>query len=121
MTSGSYFQKTRALLTDVPFLEPVFSQLLPVLVITLTFALFYKLMPNTKVHFSAALVGGALAGTAWHSFNLFSLYLGSRAVNASASCIGRWQRLFPSRCSSEAGDCGSGSRSKASGLGRHPR
>lgn len=83
LASGSYFQKTRALLTDVPFLEPVISQLLPVLVISTTFALFYKLMPNTKVNFGAALVGGALAGTAWHSFNVFSLYLGSRAVNAS--------------------------------------
>jgi len=83
LASGSHFQKTRALITDVPFLEPVFSQLLPVLVITITFALFYKLMPNTKVHFGAALVGGALAGTAWHLFNVFSLYVGSRAVNAS--------------------------------------
>ncbi len=83
LASGSYFQKTRALLTQVPILEPVFSQLLPVIVITLTFALVYKLMPNTKVNFGAALVGGALAGTAWHSFNVFSLYLGSRAVNAS--------------------------------------
>jgi membrane protein len=83
LASGSHFQKTRTLLTDVPFLEPVFSQLLPVLVITITFALFYKLMPNTKVHFGAALVGGALAGTAWHLFNVFNLYVGSRAVNAS--------------------------------------
>lgn len=83
LASGSHFQKTRALLTDVPFLEPVFSQLLPVLVITITFALFYKLMPNTKVHFGAALAGGALAGTAWHLFNVFSIYAGSRALNAS--------------------------------------
>ena len=84
LASGSHFQKTRALITVVPFFQPVFSQLLPVLVITITFALFYKLMPNTKVHFGAALVGGALAGTAWHLFNVFSLYVGSRAVNASA-------------------------------------
>jgi len=40
-------------------------------------------MPNTKVHFSAAFVGGALAGTVWHLFNVTSFYLGSRAVNAS--------------------------------------
>lgn len=83
LASGSHFQKTRALLTDLPFLQPVFSQLLPVLVITTTFALFYKLIPNTKVHFSAAFAGGALAGTAWHLFNVMSLYVGSRAVNAS--------------------------------------
>ena len=83
LASGPHFRKTSDLLRVVPLLEPVISQLLPILVITLTFALFYKLVPNTKVHFGAALVGGALAGTAWHLFNLFSLYLGSRAVNAS--------------------------------------
>jgi len=83
LTSGPHFQKTRDILTVVPFLQPVVSQLLPVAVISLTFALFYKLVPNTKVHFGAALVGGVLAGTAWHIFNLVSLYLGSRAVNAS--------------------------------------
>lgn len=84
LTSGSHFQKTRDILIVVPFLEPVISQLLPVILISVTFILFYKLMPNTKVHFGAALVGGLLAGTAWHLFNLFSIYLGSRAVNASA-------------------------------------
>jgi len=83
LATGPHFQKTRALLNVVPFLEPVISQLLPVVVISVTFALFYKLMPNTKVHFSAALVGGALAGTVWHLFNVTSFYLGSRAVNAS--------------------------------------
>ncbi len=83
LASGPRFQKTRDLVAIVPLLEPVISQLLPVVLISVTFTLFYKLMPNTKVRFSAALVGGALAGTAWHLFNLFSLYLGSRAVNAS--------------------------------------
>ncbi|MSU56749.1 MAG: YihY family inner membrane protein [Pedosphaera sp.] len=83
LASGTHFQKTRALLDGVPLLEPVFSQLLPVIVISMTFALFYKLMPNTKVHFSAAFVGGLIAGTAWHLFNVASFYLGSRAVNAS--------------------------------------
>ena len=83
LATGPHFQKTRALLNVVPFLEPVISQLLPVIVISVTFALFYKLMPNTRVHFSAAFVGGALAGTVWHLFNVTSFYLGSRAVNAS--------------------------------------
>jgi len=83
LASGPRFQKTRDLITVVPMLEPVISQLLPVVLISVTFALFYKLMPNTKVRFGAALVGGVLAGTAWHLFNLFSLYLGSRAVNAN--------------------------------------
>jgi membrane protein len=83
LASGPHFQRTRELLNVVPFLVTVISQLVPVILISVTFTLFYKLMPNTKVHFGAALVGGALAGTAWHLFNLFSIYLGSRAVNAS--------------------------------------
>jgi membrane protein len=83
LASGPHFQKTRDLIGVVPLLEPVVSQLLPVALISLTFTLFYKLMPNTKVHFGAALVGGTLAGIAWHLFNLFSLYLGTRALNAS--------------------------------------
>ncbi len=83
LAGGAHFQKTRALFDVVPFLEPVISLLLPVAVISVTFALFYKLIPNTKVHFSAAFAGGLLAGTAWHLFNVASLYLGGRAVNAS--------------------------------------
>lgn len=83
LASGPHFEKTRALLAHVPLLEPLISQLLPVLVISVTFALFYKLMPNTKVHFTAALVGGGLAGVSWHVFNLVSIHFATRAMNAS--------------------------------------
>jgi len=84
LSSGPRFEKTRDLLNLVPYLEPLISQLLPVVLISVTFALFYKLMPNTKVRFSAAFVGGTLAGTAWYLFNLFSVYVGSSAVTANA-------------------------------------
>jgi membrane protein len=83
LASGSHFTRTRDLINTVPFLEPVISQLLPVVVICVTFALFYKLVPNTKVHFTAALVGGAMAGTGWHIINSISLSLATGAVNAS--------------------------------------
>lgn len=83
LASGPHFQQTRQMLEKVPFLAPIVSQLVPVMIISITFALVYKLMPNTRVHFGAALVGGLLAGTAWHIFNLVTLYLGSRAVTAS--------------------------------------
>jgi membrane protein len=83
LANGPRFQKTRELLTAVPFLEPLISQILPVVVICLAFSIFYKLVPNTKVHFSAALVGGTLAGTLWHGYNLLSFLLASRAVNYS--------------------------------------
>lgn len=84
LASGPRFKKSRDLLNLVPYLEPLISQLLPLVLISVTFALFYKLMPNTKVRFSAAFVGGTLAGTAWYLFNLFGVYLGSSAVTANA-------------------------------------
>ena len=84
LMSGPYFQKTKSILGVVPFLEPLLSSYLPVLLICLTFALFYKLVPNTKVDFGAALVGGTLAGVAWHIYNQLGFLLASRAVNASA-------------------------------------
>ncbi|MCO5052552.1 MAG: YihY/virulence factor BrkB family protein [Verrucomicrobiae bacterium] len=77
------FQRTRDLITIIPFLEPLITSLLPVTIIAFTFALFYKLVPNTRVNFSAALVGGVLAGVAWHFYNHLGFLLASRWVNAN--------------------------------------
>jgi len=83
MMSGARFQKTKGVISAVPFLEPLLSVILPVALICLTFALFYKLVPNTKVYFSAALVGGTLAGVCWHFYNQLGFLLASQAVSAS--------------------------------------
>ncbi len=83
LASGPRFQQTREIINAVPFLEPLVSTFLPVVVICLTFALFYKLVPNTRVDFSAALVGGVLAGVAWHFYNQLGFLLASRAVSTS--------------------------------------
>lgn len=83
LSSGPRLQQTRGWLDTIPLLEPLISQLVPVVLISVTFAMFYKLMPNTKVHFSAAMAGGALAGLSWHLFNQLSIHLGSSALNAS--------------------------------------
>jgi len=83
LASGPRFEKTRDLLNVLPFLEPLISQLLPIVIICLTFALFYKLVPNTKVNFVAALIGGALAAVVWYLFNIASIHLASRVVHAS--------------------------------------
>jgi membrane protein len=78
------FQKSRELFHVVPFLEPLITSFLPLLIICFTFALFYKLVPNTKVDFGAAFIGGSLAGLAWHGYNQLGWLLASRAVSASA-------------------------------------
>lgn len=83
LASGPRFAKTRDLLVGMPFVSILVSTILPFVVICFSFTLFYKLMPNTKVRFSAAFVGGALAGTLWHVYNLLGFVLVSRAVNAS--------------------------------------
>jgi membrane protein len=84
LMSGPIFQRSREYLEMVPFLQPVLTSLLPVAIICLTFTLLYKLVPNTKVDFSAALVGGTLAGLAWNGYNQLGFLLASRAVSASA-------------------------------------
>lgn len=84
MMGGSHLQKTRGLIQAIPLLEPLLSVFVPVTVICFTFALFYKLVPNTKVDFSAALVGGTLAGVSWHIYNQLGFLLASRAVSANA-------------------------------------
>ena len=83
LASGPRFQKIHSMVGAAPFIALVISKVLPVVVICLCFALFYKLVPNTKVHFSAALIGGLLAGTCWHIYNMLGFLLVSQAVNAS--------------------------------------
>jgi len=84
MMGSSHLQKTRGIISALPFLEALLSTILPIAVICLTFALFYKLVPNTKVDFSAALVGGTLAGVSWHFYNQLGFLLASRVVSANA-------------------------------------
>ena len=57
---------------------------LPVLVLCLAFAMVYLLFPNTKVNFSAALVGGLTAGLLWHANNKLSVLFISRYTSNHA-------------------------------------
>lgn len=85
LMNGPSFQKSRELLHVVPFLEPLITSFLPLLIICFTFAMFYKLVPNTKVDFSAAFIGGSLAGLAWHGYNNLGWLMASRALSASTA------------------------------------
>jgi membrane protein len=84
MMNGPSFERTRDLLHLVPFLEPVITSVLPLLIICFTFTMFYKLVPNTKVDFGAAFIGGSLAGLAWHGYNQLGWLMASRALSANA-------------------------------------
>ena len=56
---------------------------LPLVLLWLLFALIYQLVPNTKIHFGAALIGGIVGGSLWHLNNLFGFLYASRVVSYS--------------------------------------
>jgi membrane protein len=58
-------------------------KLLPFLVLSLAFTLLYQLMPNTRVQWRAALVGGTVGGTLWQLNNILSVKYFSKAVTYS--------------------------------------
>jgi len=83
LASGPHFESTKELLTSTPFVGHFVFQFLPVVVLSLTFALFYMLIPNTKVNWRAALVGGIVGGTLFHVNNLLNVLYVSRLVSNS--------------------------------------
>jgi len=83
LASGPHLDWTKKLLTTMPFLSKVIFDFLPIVLLCLTFALFYMLMPNTKVRWRAALVGGLVGGILWHLNNLVSVLYVSRVVSNS--------------------------------------
>jgi membrane protein len=67
-----------------PLVSGLIGHAVPVLVLSLTFALIYLALPNTKVRFSAALAGGLAAGLLWHLNNKISVLFVSRITANSA-------------------------------------
>jgi membrane protein len=80
LTTGSHLDNTRAWLDEIPLLGTVAFHALPFIILTFGFSAFYAVMPNTRVHFKAALVGGAIGGCLWQLNNLFNVIYVSRVV-----------------------------------------
>src|SRR5579859_5392225 len=87
LATGPHLEGTKRFVATMPvigsFLFHFGFQLLPVLVLCLTFATFYMLMPNTRVHWRAALAGGLVGGILFHLNNMFSVLYVSRVVSNS--------------------------------------
>jgi membrane protein len=83
LATGPHLEGTRKLLTTMPFASFFVFQFLPVVVLCLTFAAFYALIPNTKVRWSAALVGGLAGGILFHLNDVMSVLYVSRVVSNS--------------------------------------
>ena len=87
LATGPHLESTRRFLSTLPFVGDFMFhfgfQILPVLLLCLTFAAFYMLMPNTKVRCDAALVGGVVGGLLFHLNNLVNVLYVSRVVSNS--------------------------------------
>ena len=83
LATGPHLEGTRKLITTMPFVSNVVFQFLPVVLLCLTFAAFYALIPNTKVHWGAALAGGLAGGILFHLNNVVSVLYVSRVVSNS--------------------------------------
>lgn len=84
LTSGPHLEGTKRFLMAMPFLGNLIFKILPLLVLSLTFAMVYLLIPNTRVQWKAALAGGVVAGTLWHVNNLLSVHFASRLTTNNA-------------------------------------
>jgi membrane protein len=81
LTTSSQTAKWQAYLDKVPFLPTIIAMVLPAVILTIGFAVFYALMPNTRVNWKAALVGGAVGGCLWQANNLLSVIYVGRVVS----------------------------------------
>ena len=80
---GSQFQVVQDFLQETPIVGGLIFKLVPFFVLSGAFMLLYQLMPNTKVHWKAALVGGVVAGVLWVANGSFNALFASRVVSAS--------------------------------------
>lgn len=83
LAGGPHLQATKNLVNHLPLVGGFIFNLLPLAVLWLAFALVYMLVPNTRVRFNAALVGGIVGGSLWHLNNLFGFLYVSRVVTNS--------------------------------------
>lgn len=83
LATGPHLEGTREFLNSMPFIGYLTFQMLPLLVLCLTFSAFYLLVPNTKVNISAALVGGFVGGGLLHINNLLNVLYVSRVISYS--------------------------------------
>ena len=83
LTTGPLFKDTTKFLEHWPWLGSFVFYLLPFVVLSLAFGLFYLLIPNTRVQPQAALVGGIVGGTLWQLNNILSKLYISKAVSYS--------------------------------------
>jgi membrane protein len=83
LAGGPHLAATRAFIHSTPYAGSLMLQGSSIVILCLTFGLLYLCMPNTKVHWRAAMIGGLTSGVLWHLNNVFSVFYVSRWVSNS--------------------------------------
>jgi membrane protein len=83
VTSSMEYSSLVGRLDFIPGFERAFLFIAPFVVLWISFGLMYALMPNTRVTFRAALIGGIVGGTLWQLNNLLNTIYVSRVISYS--------------------------------------
>jgi len=83
LAGSSQLHTVKDFFQQMPFIGSLIFDFIPLVLLWIIFALVYLLVPNTKVNFSAAFVGGMVAGSLWHLNNVFGFVFASRLVTNS--------------------------------------
>jgi membrane protein len=83
LLSSAYFRSAEDLMHKLPFIGRFALKAMPFVIVSLAFALLYKLIPNTQVNWGAALVGGVVGGCFWLLLNIFNALSLSRVTTMS--------------------------------------
>ena len=83
MTGSIEFSQVLDQFVAVPWLERFLFKAIPYIILWIGFGALYGLMPNTRVHWWAAAIGGIVAGTLWQLNSMLSTMYFSRVVSYS--------------------------------------
>ncbi len=83
LIGSTVFRSGRHTIETLPLFGQVGKLILPFVLVSASFALFYKLMPNTLVHWRVATIAGVVGGTLWLLMNIFNAFQLSRVVQLS--------------------------------------
>jgi membrane protein len=83
LAGSSHLDAAHHLISRTPFIGRLGFELLPLLIVWLVFTLIYLTVPNTKVYFGSALVGGVVAGSLWQLNNFLGYLYVSRVITDS--------------------------------------
>lgn len=82
--SSNYMRSTESFIHHFGILGTLFMKALPFMFISIAFAMLYKVIPNTQVHWGAAVIGGIVGGSFWLVVSTFSAIFAGKVMNMSA-------------------------------------